>query len=63
MKVSEIRELKTEELVAKVKALKEELFVLKFQQATGKVEGATKAKQIRKDIARCLTVIEERKDK
>jgi len=61
MKVIEVRELSVEELNSKVKALKEELFVLKFQQATGKVEGATKAKQIKKDIARCLTVLNERK--
>lgn len=61
MKINEIRELTTEELTAKVKSLKEELFVLKFQQATGKVEGAAKAKYIKKDIARCLTVLEERK--
>jgi large subunit ribosomal protein L29 len=61
MKISEIREMTNEQLVSKVKDLKEELFVLKFQQATGKVEGATKAKNIKKDIARCLTVLEERK--
>lgn len=61
MKINEIRELSTEELTAKVKTLKEELFVLKFQQATGKTEGVSNAKNIKKDIARCLTVLEERK--
>ena len=63
MKVSEIRELKNEELALKVKTLKEELFMLKFQQATGNVEQANKATMLKKDIARCLTVMNERKDK
>lgn len=61
MKINEVRELTNEQLVAKVKDLKEELFVLKFQQATGKAEGASKAKSIKRDIARCLTVLEERR--
>lgn len=60
MKTSEIREMKTPELQKKVLDLKEELFVLKFQQASGKVEEAAKRKSIRKDIARILTILEER---
>ena len=38
MKVKEIRELTTEQIVAKVKEAKEELFNLRFQQATGNLE-------------------------
>ncbi|MDY4788623.1 MAG: 50S ribosomal protein L29 [Bacilli bacterium] len=60
MKANEIREMSTEELYAKVNELKEQLFVLKFQQATGQQTEALKRKVIRKDIARILTIIKER---
>lgn len=63
MKINEIRELSTEVLVKMVKDLKEEMFVLKFQQATGKLEGAAKRRTIRKDIARIYTVLTEREGK
>lgn len=62
MKVTEIREMKTPDLQKKVQDLKEELFMLKFQQATGKTEGVAKCKDIRKDIARILTIMQERND-
>ena len=60
MKANEIREMSTEELYAKVNELKEQLFVLKFQQATGRQTEALKRKVIRKDIARILTILKER---
>lgn len=60
MKVTEIRETSTADLKIKVVELKEELFALKFQQASGKAENACKAKTLRKDIARILTVLKER---
>jgi large subunit ribosomal protein L29 len=53
----------SEELVKLVKELKEEMFVLKFQQATGKTEGAAKRRTLRKDIARIYTVLTEREGK
>ena len=60
MKVTEIRETSTADLKVRVVELKEELFALKFQQASGKAENASKAKTLRKDIARILTVLKER---
>jgi large subunit ribosomal protein L29 len=60
MKASELREMKTPDLQKKILDLKEELFMLKFQQATGKSEGVEKCRTIRKDIARILTVLQER---
>ena len=60
MKANEIREMSTEELVSKVSELKEQLFVLKFQQATGQSTEAQKRKTLRKDIARILTILKER---
>ena len=55
MKAETLRELSTEELNKKVVELKEELFNLRFQMATGQL-----VKQVRKDIARAKTVIRER---
>ena len=60
MKVNEIRELSTEEIEAKIKESKEELFNLRFQQATGQLENGKKMTEIRKTIARIYTVIKER---
>lgn len=60
MKAETLRELSTEELNKKVVDLKEELFNLRFQMATGQLENPMQLKQVRKDIARAKTVIRER---
>ncbi len=60
MKIKEIKELSNAELATKVKDLKQELFTINFQQATGQNVNACKKKEIRKDIARILTVLKER---
>ena len=60
MKAETLRELSTEELKKKVVELKEELFNLRFQMATGQLENPMQLKQVRKDIARAKTVIRER---
>ena len=63
MKINEIRELSSAELIKMVRDLKEEMFVLKFQQASGKNEGAARRRVIRKDIARIYTILSEREGK
>ena len=60
MKVKEIRELTTEKIVAKIKEDKEELFNLRFQQATGNLEKPSRIRDLRHDIARLKTVLRER---
>ena len=60
MKVKEIRELTTEQIVAKVKEAKEELFNLRFQPATGNLEKPSRIRELRHDVARCKTVLRER---
>ena len=60
MKISEIRELTTEELTNKIEELKEELFNLRFANATGNLEKPSRIKEIRKTIARIKMVIRER---
>lgn len=59
MKTSEIRELTTAEMLDKEKQYKEELFNLRFQQATGQLENTARLKQVRKNIARIKTVLRQ----
>ena len=60
MKVKEIRELTTEQIVAKIKENKEELFNLRFQQATGTLEKPSRIRDLRHTVARMKTVLKER---
>ncbi|MBK5274334.1 MAG: 50S ribosomal protein L29 [Desulfuromonadales bacterium] len=59
MKPNELRKLSAEELVKKQGDLTQELFNLKFQLHTGRLENTSKLKSIRKDIARISTLITE----
>jgi large subunit ribosomal protein L29 len=56
----ELRGLGRAELKAKVTELKEELFTLRFQGATGQLESHGRLRAVRKDIARIYTVLQER---
>lgn len=60
MKAEEIRNLTTSEIEQKVSALKEELFNLRFQLATGQLDNPIRIRDIRKNIARAKTVLRER---
>lgn len=60
MKVKALRDLSTAELEKKVVDLKEELFNLRFQMATGQLENPMKIHEVRKDIAKAKTVLRER---
>ncbi len=59
MKTSEIRNMTEDELTAKQLSLKEELMNLRFKAKMGKLEKPSRISQIRKDIARILTVLKE----
>jgi len=59
MKVNEIREMSAGELDQKVASLKEELFNLRFQLATGQLENPMRIKEVKKTIARIKTVQRE----
>ena len=59
MKVNEIRNLSTAELTEKVAGLKEELFNLRFQLATGQLENPMRIREVKKTIARIKTVQRE----
>ena len=60
MNVEEIRDLSNEELEKEVVSLKEELYGLRFAQATGNLENPARIRDIKKTIARIKTVITER---
>jgi len=60
MKASELRELSDKELQEKLKELKDELFNLRFQMATGQLENTMRLREVRKSIARVKTVLRER---
>ena len=59
MKVNEIREMNAEELSQKLASLKEELFGLRFQLATGQLENPMRIKDVKKTIARIKTIQRE----
>ena len=60
MKASEIRELTADELERKLDETRQELFNLRFQNATGQLDNTARVGQVKKDIARCETLLRER---
>lgn len=60
MKNSEIRALSTEEIIKKIAESKEELFNLRFSQATGNLEKPARIHELRKLVARMKTILRER---
>lgn len=59
-KIEDFRKLSTEELNNKIKENKEELFNLRFQQATGNLEKPVRLRELRKEVAKMKTIIRER---
>ena len=57
---ADLRELDDDALVAKLLESKEELFNLRFQNATGQLESHGRLRAVRKDIARIYTIMRER---
>ena len=60
MKANELREMTAEELNAKLGALKEELFNLRFQLAINQLDNPHKLTDVKRDIARIMTVLCEK---
>ncbi|NLP37167.1 MAG: 50S ribosomal protein L29 [Firmicutes bacterium] len=56
MKAKELREFSDVELDGKLAELKEELFNLRFQMATGQLENPMRIREVRKNIARIKTI-------
>ncbi len=60
MKAKEVRELDIEELAQRIAQTRRELFNLRFQHATGQLENTGQLKEVRKNIARLLTVLNQK---
>jgi large subunit ribosomal protein L29 len=60
MRPDEIRNLAEEEIRAEIEEAKEELMKLRFQQATGELTDYTRLTQLRRNIARLNTILNER---
>jgi large subunit ribosomal protein L29 len=62
VKVKDIRELSVDELNAKLKELKTELFNLRFQLAINQLENTNRIPEVKRDIARVMTILQEKKE-
>ena len=60
MKAKDLREMTNAELEAKLGELKTELFNLRFQHATKQLENPMKLVEVRKDIAKVMTILHEK---
>ena len=62
MKANELNAMSKEQLEEKVKELKSELFGLRFQLATGQLQNTMRLGEVRKDIARCKTILRQKEE-
>lgn len=60
MKLTEMRDLTPDQLQDELIKLKREQFNLRFQKATGQLENTSRVRQVRRDIARILTIAREK---
>ncbi len=60
MKINDIRKMSNEEITKQIETSKEELFNLRFNQATGNLEKPSRINELRKQVARMKTVLRER---
>ena len=60
MKAKEIRELTDAEAQAKLRELRQELFNLRLQQQTARLERPSRIREVRRDMARIETILRER---
>lgn len=60
MKIKDIRTLQTGEIESKLDDAREELFKLRFQLATGQLTDTARSRLLKRDIARYLTILQER---
>ena len=61
VKIKEIRELSNEELQSRLRDLKQESMNLRLQQATGQLENSARLRLVRREVAKVMTVLSQRK--
>ena len=59
MKIAEVREMQEEQIRTKLTDAREELMKMRFQQVTGQLTDTSRLRQLRRDIARMETVLNE----
>ena len=59
MKASKLRDMSREDLMVEERELRQQLFKLRFQSATGQAESAARMRGVRRDIARIQTILRE----
>ena len=60
MKTAELRDKSVDELNTRERDLNEQLFKLRFQRATGRIENPNKIREVKREIARIKTLLNER---
>ena len=63
VKIKEIRELSNEELQGRLRDLKQESMNLRLQKATGQLENSARLRLVRREVAKVMTVLSERRHK
>ena len=61
MKSADVRSLSDDQLRENLAQLRREAFNLRFQKASGQLEGTARMREVRRDIARFLTILGERR--
>ncbi len=61
MKAAEVRQKTPDELAEALRALRKEALNLRFQRASGQLEATSRVREVRRDIARIQTVVNERR--
>jgi large subunit ribosomal protein L29 len=59
MKASDVRAMTSDQIADELEKLKKEQFNLRFQRATGQLENTVRVRQVRRDIARLMTIARE----
>ena len=60
MKTKEVRNLDDGQLVEQVREFREELFNLRFRNSTGELENTARLRDVKRSLARVLTIAHER---
>ena len=60
-KFKEIAELSSDELQSRLQELKQEALTLRIQQATGQLENTARRRMVRREVARVMTILNQRK--
>ena len=63
MTANELREQTVDELAGKERELAEQLFALRLQKETGQLQKPSKVREVKRDLARVLTVLREKRDR